>query len=136
MTIDSLIQTCKALGIKLALKGDGSDRLVVDAPKGALTPSLRDELAARKPQLIAFLKNRNQTASQPQASTAHISETEGRAPASHTNAPEARPLIQEQPLSVTSSQFEGAESLDDATRQLRTADSPTERAAAARKLGI
>lgn len=56
MTVDSLFQTCEALGIKLTLKDDGSDRLVVDAPKGALTPSLREELSARKPQLIAFLK--------------------------------------------------------------------------------
>ena len=191
MTIDSLIQTCEALGIKLALKSDGSDRLVVDAPKGALTPSLRDELAARKPQLIAFLKTRNQTASQAQASTSHSSETEGRAPAIRTNVPEARSLIQEQPLSVTSTQFEAAEGevkkllagreydvnvvdaqdsatrqiisaqllvalssgngdtreaarrafmghgyFDDATRQLRSADSPAERVAAARKLAI
>ncbi len=191
MTIDSLIQTCEALGIKLALKSDGSDRLVVDAPKGALTPSLRDELAARKPQLIAFLKTRNQTASQAQVSTSHSSETEGRAPAIRTNVPEARSLIQEQPLSVTSTQFEAAEGevkkllagreydvnvvdaqdsatrqiisaqllvalasgngdtrdaarrafmghgyFDDATRQLRSADSPAERVAAARQLAV
>jgi hypothetical protein len=192
MTVDSLVQTCEALGIKLALKADGSDRLIVDAPKGALTPSLRDELTARKPQLIAFLKKKNQSVSQTQASTSQNSETaEGRAPASHTNVPEARSLIQEQPLSISSTQFERAEGevkkllagrdydvnvvdaqdsatrqiiaaqllaalasgnrdhqdaarrafmghgyFDDATRQLRTADSPAERAAAARKLGI
>src|SRR5882724_2694571 len=110
MTVDSIIQTCEALGIKLSLKDDGSDRLVVDAPKGALTPSLRDELAARKPQLIAFLKNRNQSASQTQTSTPHRSDfVKGRAPASHTNVPEARSLIQEQPLLNSQSQFECAE---------------------------
>src|SRR6266550_1873251 len=192
MTVDSLMQTCEALGIKLALKADGSDRLVVDAPKGALTPSLRDELAARKPQLIAFLKTRTLSASQTQASTSHDSEvTKGRAPASNTNAPEARPLIHEQPLSITSTQFKLMEGevkkllagrdydanviethdpaarqiiaaqllvalssgnrdeqeaarrafmghgyFDDAKRQLRTGDSPAERAAAARKLGM
>ncbi len=191
MTIDSLFQTCEALGIKLALKGDGSDRLVVDAPKGALTPSLRDELAARKPQLISFLKTRNQTASQTQASTSYSSETEGRAAAIHMNVPEARSLTHEQPLSVTSAQFESAEGevkkllagreydvnvvdaqnsatrqivsaqllvaltsdnpdtrdaarrafmghgyFDDATRQLRSADSPAERVAAARQLAM
>jgi hypothetical protein len=192
MTVDSLIQTCEALGIKLALKGGDSDRLVVDAPKGALTPSLRDELTARKPQLIAFLKQRNQSASQTQASTSQTSEvTEGRAPASQKKVPEARSLIQEQTLSISSTQFERAEGevkkllagrdydvnvidaqdsatrqiidaqllnalasgnrdtrdaarrafmghgyFDDATRQLRTADSPAERAAAARKLGV
>jgi hypothetical protein len=107
MTVNSLMQTCEALGIKLGLKGDGSDRLVVDAPKGALTPTLRDELAARKPQLIAFLKTRNLSTSQTKASTSLDAEvTKGRAPASHTNVPEARPLIHEQPLSITSTEFE------------------------------
>ena len=192
MNVESLIQTCEALGVKIALKADGSDRLVIDAPKGALTPSLRDQLAAGKPQLIDFLKQRNQPVKHTQASTAQRSDvTEGRAPANPTKVPEARSLIQEQPLSVSSTQFERAEGevkkllagrdydvnvvdaqdsatrqiigaqllaalgsgnadtrdaarrafmghgyFDDATRQLRSADSPAERAAAARKLGI
>ena len=35
MTVDSLMQTCEELGIKLALKADDNSRLQVDAPKGA-----------------------------------------------------------------------------------------------------
>ncbi|HKP46358.1 MAG TPA: HEAT repeat domain-containing protein, partial [Pyrinomonadaceae bacterium] len=190
MSIESLMQTCEALGIKIGLKDDGSDRLIVDAPKGVLTPSLRDELTARKAQLISHLKTRGQSAPQVQAiNTTPSSETE--APTAQRNIPEAISLIHEQPLSVTSTQFERAEGevkkllanreydvnvidaadsatrqiisaqllaaltggnrdhqdaarrgfmghgyFDDTTRQLRMADSPTERAAAARKLGI
>src|SRR5687768_11810776 len=55
MTIESLIQTCTQLGIKLGLAGENNDRLKVDAPKGALNESLRNALTARKPELIAFL---------------------------------------------------------------------------------
>src|ERR1041385_4988380 len=107
MTIDSLLETCTALGIKVALKDDGSDRLIVDAPRGALTPSLRDELTARKPQLIAFFKAQNETARHTQASSSHASlATE--APTTQTKGPEAISLNQELP-SISATQFERAE---------------------------
>ena len=41
MTVNSLMEKCAELGIKLALKGEANDRLQVDAPKGALTAELR-----------------------------------------------------------------------------------------------
>src|SRR6266480_832432 len=56
MSVDFLFQLCAQHGIKLTLSGDGSDRLLVDAPKGSLTPSLREALTAHKPELIAALK--------------------------------------------------------------------------------
>ena len=92
MTVESLIKTCEELGIKLALKADDDARLQVDAPKGALTASLRDALAAHKPDLITFLKAKQQTSRPVQApSSDRDSEiTETRAPASSTwKSPEA-----------------------------------------------
>ena len=149
MTVDSLMQTCAELGIKLALKGDGTDRLQVDAPKGALTSPLREALAANKPELIAFLKAQQQAARQVQVPNpdedSEITETQTPASTS-SKSPEATPLILEprlpmphipsdhpdtdvsKPLSETEYQ--------EATLQLRTADSPAERAGAARKLGV
>ena len=75
MTVQSLMQTCAELGIKLALKEDDSDRLRVAAPKGALTAPLRDALAAHKPDLIAILQAKQQASHPIQASSAgHDSE--------------------------------------------------------------
>ena len=107
MTGESLMRLCAELGIKLTLKGENNDRLQVDAPKGAMTSSLREALAARKPELIAILKTENnQVSKQAQApSSSQTSEpTKSRTPASNWNSPEANPLIQEQPL--PSIQFE------------------------------
>src|SRR4051812_22546231 len=56
MSVEFLLQLCAQHGIKLTLAGDGSDRLIVDAPKGSLTPSLREALTANKADLIAALK--------------------------------------------------------------------------------
>ena len=64
MSVDFLIQLCAHHGIKLALSADGSNRLLVDAPKGALTSSLREALTAHKSELIAALKTQKQTESQ------------------------------------------------------------------------
>ncbi|MBK7660399.1 MAG: amino acid adenylation domain-containing protein [Betaproteobacteria bacterium] len=41
------------LDIRLAFEGD---RLGVDAPKGAITPALREELGRRKPEVMAYLR--------------------------------------------------------------------------------
>src|SRR6266850_598763 len=56
MSVEFLLQLCAQHGIKLTLSSDGSDRLLVDAPKGSLTPSLREALTASKAQLIVALK--------------------------------------------------------------------------------
>ena len=147
MTAHSLMQMCAQLGIKLSLKGDNSDRLQVDAPKGALTASLRDALAANKADLLVLLKSKQQPSYPPQASTLeHDSEvTRSRVPAiTRGNSPEATPLIFDQPFSRPSVPYNDADievskvSESDyahAISRLRTADSPAERVAAARKLG-
>src|ERR1700716_3280452 len=98
MTVDSLMQTCEELGIKLALKADDNSRLQVDAPKGALTASLRDALAAHKLELISHLKAKEQAPLAAPAVTAEddsaVSETQ--APADGTRkSQEAMPLILE-----------------------------------------
>ena len=47
-----LLERLRSLDIRLTLDGD---RLGVNAPKGALTPELRDELGRRKDEVKAFL---------------------------------------------------------------------------------
>jgi amino acid adenylation domain-containing protein len=49
------LERLRRLDIRVALEGD---RLGVDAPKGALTPELREELARRKQEVVAFLGER------------------------------------------------------------------------------
>jgi hypothetical protein len=58
MSVESLMHTCAELGIRLALKGDDNDRLQVDAPKGALTASIREGLTAHKADVISLLKTK------------------------------------------------------------------------------
>src|SRR3989440_268619 len=193
MTVQSLMQRCAELGIKLRLKADDDDRLLVDAPKGTLTAPLREALAAHKLELIAILKTSDQEPSLTLVPTpSQASEAkESRAPSSTWNSLEATPLISEPPLSAThipinppdvevkklvsgspydenvidakdpaARQIVAAQLLaalggrypeqheharrafinhgyfDETTKQLRTGDSPAERAAAARKLGV
>ena len=73
MTVQSLMRLCAELGIELALKGDNNDRLVVDAPKGALTEPLRQALTEHKAALIAILKTRDQASSRVKARTSPVS---------------------------------------------------------------
>jgi amino acid adenylation domain-containing protein len=54
LTTGEFVAHLRSLDIKLSI-GDG-DRLRCSAPKGALTPVLRDELAARKADLAAWLR--------------------------------------------------------------------------------
>ena len=49
-----LSERCRALGIRLAAEGD---RLEIDAPSGALTPDLLDEIRTHKLALLAALAN-------------------------------------------------------------------------------
>ncbi len=192
MTIESLIAACAELGIKLELAGDDNDRLKVDAPKGALTPAMRDVLTASKPDLIAFLRNQQAPAELSEGETETVTPPKSPPPVEipPTRTPhlsEAKPLIDELPPSMPSppiasfdveasklSSVAGGPAeqkdlsrqavaaqliailggrnydqhhaarrafmdhghFDDVTTQLRTADSPGERAAAARKLGV
>jgi tubulysin polyketide synthase-like protein len=49
MTLSELVETLDVRGVKLTL------RLVVDAPRGALTDQIKSALAAHKPSLLARL---------------------------------------------------------------------------------
>src|SRR5882762_8125547 len=185
MTVESLMQMCERLGIKLMLAGDAKNRLQVDAPKGALTQSIRDELTAHKLELVIALRAKNQAQSQVSSADATGSSDD-----SVTKIAEPRRAMSDQQVSTMPASFgladvevdnllagrsydvqviEGSDPpvrqmitakllaalsgrdaeqqerarlafldhgyFDEATRDLRTADSPTERAAAARKLG-
>ena len=189
MTVQSLMERCAELGIKLSLKADDNNRLMVDAPKGSLTAPLREALTAHKIDLIATLKSAQQDDSLTQTRTPPPTskETESQTPAANG----WNPLSSGSPLSNTRAQFDptdgeikkllsggtydesivdpkesaarqlvaarllealgGRDSVqhdharrafmnhgyfDETTRQLRTGDSPAERAAAARKLGV
>lgn len=52
MSAANLLARVRAADIHLEAQGD---RLVVDAPKGAVTPGLRTELTRHKPALLALL---------------------------------------------------------------------------------
>ena len=52
MTLAELLTVVRAADIRLEARGD---RLVFDAPHGALTPELRATLAEQKPALLAWL---------------------------------------------------------------------------------
>ncbi len=54
MTVLELLGQLRARGIELRADGD---KLVVDAPKGALDATLAAELRQRKPELMAFLQS-------------------------------------------------------------------------------
>lgn len=52
MSLDEVLTAARQADIRLQVEGD---RLVVDAPAGALTPELRDQLVRYKPALLARL---------------------------------------------------------------------------------
>ena len=54
MTASSLLSRLHELGVEVKVSGD--DRLIIDAPKGAVTPELRSALASHKPELLQILK--------------------------------------------------------------------------------
>ncbi len=56
MTLLEFMNVLNTRGIGLQAR-DG--KLIVTAPRGAATPDIRSELAARKPELIALLSNQN-----------------------------------------------------------------------------
>jgi len=54
MTVQSLLSQLRERGIQLKISGP--DRLIVDAPKGALTPELRNELSLQKAEILKTLQ--------------------------------------------------------------------------------
>ncbi|HEX5686529.1 MAG TPA: amino acid adenylation domain-containing protein [Ideonella sp.] len=54
MSLGEILQTLRLSGVTLAL--DGSNGLRVQAPKGAFTPALRDQLAVHKQELVRWLQ--------------------------------------------------------------------------------
>ena len=53
MTTSDFLSDLRSLGVRLAADGD---QLRISAPKGALTPDLREELARRKAEILALLR--------------------------------------------------------------------------------
>src|SRR5713226_10762657 len=58
MTARNLLSELREKGVEVKTSGD--DRLVIDAPKGAITPELRSALAAHKVELLEILKSEHQ----------------------------------------------------------------------------
>jgi hypothetical protein len=58
MTARNLLFELREKGVEVKTSGD--DRLVIDAPKGAITPELRSALATHKAELLQILKNEQQ----------------------------------------------------------------------------
>ncbi|MGK7902448.1 MAG: condensation domain-containing protein, partial [Hormoscilla sp.] len=56
MKTTEFLSELRSLDIKVYLEGD---RLRVNAPKGAITPEIKAELAERKPEIIEFIKMSN-----------------------------------------------------------------------------
>ena len=62
MTARNLLAQLREKGIEI--KTSGADRLVIDAPKGAITPELRSALSAHKVELLQILNSEQQPPSQ------------------------------------------------------------------------
>ncbi|WP_417821983.1 amino acid adenylation domain-containing protein [Terasakiella sp.] len=60
MSMETLLLKLKKSAIRLRVDGP-DDQLKFEAPKGAITPALRDEIKANKTELIAFLKKNQQS---------------------------------------------------------------------------
>lgn len=57
-TVVNLLDDLKRRGVKIEARGD---RLLLDAPKGAVSPSLIAQLRARKPELLDALRQHRRT---------------------------------------------------------------------------
>jgi hypothetical protein len=58
MTAQELLLQLREMGVKL--KTANGQRLAIDAPKGSITPELREQLTARKGELLHILQNEEQ----------------------------------------------------------------------------
>src|SRR5580765_5020976 len=104
MSVESLMELCEDLGIKLTITGDDPSRLQVDAPKGSLTQSLREELTAHKLDLVVALKQQKRAHTQAPAAEAVNSSDD-----SVTHLPRSHKTISEQQWSSLPANFERAE---------------------------
>jgi len=59
MTTQEFLAYLRSLDIKIWREGD---QMRVNAPKGVLTPELRDEIAQRKEEILAFFDTTNPSA--------------------------------------------------------------------------
>ena len=63
MTASELLSQLREKGVEV--KASGDDRLVIDAPKGSITPELRDALTVHKAELLQLIKGDNTPAPTP-----------------------------------------------------------------------
>lgn len=84
-TATELLEYLAGIGVRLAVDGD---RLDVDAPAGAITAELREELGARKQELVALLSGAPATRACVQGSAP----TAPNRPASNDRGPECATL--------------------------------------------
>src|SRR2546427_10572373 len=100
MTASGLLSQLRESGVEIKISGD--DRLVIDAPRGAITPELRSALASHKPELLQILRAEQTaevaaTTPRPQEPVAAVSAVarktgpslSAEAPADETQAPSA-----------------------------------------------
>src|SRR5213080_1668787 len=80
MTPQALLSRLREQGIQIRMSG--ADRLVVDAPKGALTPELRNALATFKTEILQELQKEEQR-KEPQPSTSFVMPEAHASPADH-----------------------------------------------------
>ncbi len=73
MNTDEFVAYVRSLDVKLWLEGD---RLRLNAPKGTITPELRDELARRKPAIVDFLQAANRSQLTPLPPLRRIAQSE------------------------------------------------------------
>ncbi|WP_419799278.1 MAG: amino acid adenylation domain-containing protein [Terasakiella sp.] len=76
MSMESLLLTLKKSAIRLRVDGP-DDQLKFEAPKGAVTPALRDEIKANKAELIAFLKKNQQAKNKTDLALSPMDRTQG-----------------------------------------------------------
>ncbi len=90
MTARNLLSELREKGVEVKTSGD--DRLVIDAPKGAITTELRSALAAHKVELLQILKSEQQ----PQAPA--LIAPEPSEPKTHAPEVAAAPIVSTRPV--------------------------------------
>jgi TubC N-terminal docking domain len=95
MTARNLLSELREKGVEVKTSGD--DRLIIDAPKGAITPELRSALAAHKVELLQLLKSEQQP---PAAITPAPIAPELSEPKTHAPEVAAAPIVSTKPVDV------------------------------------
>jgi len=76
MSMEALLLKLKKSAIRLRIDGP-HDQLKFEAPKGAVTPALRDEIKANKAALITFLKKNQQSKNKTDLALSPMDRTQG-----------------------------------------------------------